>query len=107
MGLSSGTLLTGTLSDFGHPDAGPGIFEFIFSLTGGEVPVDGPDLTIGVILDDQSSAFTGSFANDFSNLGLGNADTFVAGATPEPLSAAMATLALGVVGVFCTCRRGG
>lgn len=82
----SGTLLTGTLADFGFQDAGGNLFDFVFQVTGGDLAsMFGPQ--IGVNLNAVNSGFAGTFKTSFANSGeSGYSDTF---AVPEP-----ATLAL-------------
>jgi len=63
--VPSGTLLTGTLSQFGFPDAGGDVFEFVYDVTGGDLAPYYHGET-GVILDARNSGFMGSFANNFS-----------------------------------------
>jgi hypothetical protein len=72
----TGTLLTGTLSRFGFPNAGGDPLEFIFTTTGGDLSSYLPQAD--VILN--YSGYDGTFHQDFSNYGMGEADAFV----PEP-----------------------
>lgn len=74
----TGTLLTGTLSRFGYPNAGGDPLEFVFTNTGGDLSGYLPQAN--VILD--YSGYTGTFHQDFSNYGMAQADTFV----PEPIT---------------------
>ena len=102
LGAVSGTLLTGTLTEFGFPDSGPGLFEFVFDVTGGDLaPQFYPQS--GVILDAQdfglSTGFGGSFDGSFSNVGTGNADVF-ATVIPEPITAGTSLLGLFIVVLF-------
>jgi|GEM_PF-763370 len=100
VGAVSGTLLTGTLTQFGYSTTPGGeIFEFVFT-----VEDDDGDLAssfkplAGVILDAIDTGFGGSFTSDFSNSGFGNADTF-----PVPEPATLSLLLLG--GTAIACRR--
>jgi hypothetical protein len=103
----SGTLLTGEVSQFGA--TAPGLFEFVFDVTGGELA----DLFFeigqaGVVLGAQSnSTFTGSFDADFSNLvggqagtGTGNSDT-----APVPEPGTLLLIGAGVAGLVGFGRR--
>jgi hypothetical protein len=93
---TSGTLLTGTLSQFGYSTvAGGEIFEFVFAVTGGDLASSfGP--SAGVILDANDTGFGGNFTSDFSNNGFGTSDTF-----PIPEPATVSLLLLGGAGVAC------
>jgi hypothetical protein len=62
---SSGTLLTGTLSQFGFQNAGGDIFEFIYHVTGGDLASYYHGQT-GIILDATNSGFKGSFTTNFA-----------------------------------------
>jgi hypothetical protein len=103
-----GSLLTGSLTDFGFQTGGGDLFEFLFTVTGGQLAADfgGIGATIGVILDANGSGFTGDWGLDFNNnggmpgFGLGVADTAFIPAPP-----ALAVL-LGV-GFFARRRRRG
>jgi hypothetical protein len=92
LGATSGTLLLGSLAQFGYmdPPSGGEIFEFVFNVTGGDLAsFFSPQ--IGVILDANSSHFTGSFAQGFANDDDGVLDVFrlpQPGVIPEPLTAA-------------------
>jgi len=103
LGASSGMLLAGTLTDFGFPDTGPGLFEFLFNVTEGDLaPQFNPQA--GVILDAQdvglSTGFTGSFTDSFSNRATGNADVFGT-VIPEPHTPT--TTALGLATLIAVC----
>ncbi len=109
---ASGTLLTGEISQFGSSTSGPGVFEFLFNVTGGILTGGSfPLFTLpqaGVILGaDGNSTFTGSFASDFSNLiggqagtGTGSADT-----APIPEPATLLLLGSGIAGIVGFGRR--
>jgi hypothetical protein len=100
---TSGTLLTGNLTNFGFPTAGGTVFEFIFTVTGGDLAsfYGGNGATAGSIVNEQSGEtgnipFTGSFTSNFQNTSNsfslnGVSDTFV---VPEPMSLGMAILSL-------------
>jgi len=81
---SSGTLLTGQLSQFGFQDSGGDIFEFTFNITGGDL-AKYYNSQAGVILTATGSAFDGSFATRFAT-GASEAvsDNFTV--VPEPTS---------------------
>jgi hypothetical protein len=95
--FTSGTLLTGTIDQFGFQDAGGDLFDFTFDVTGGDLAAL-YGAKAGVILDAQGSGFTGSFARAFDNgLGLGVSDTFPLEPVPEPCTLLLAFTALGVI----------
>jgi phage baseplate assembly protein gpV len=107
---ATGLLLSGEIAQFGASTAGPGLFEFVFNITGGAFA--GTLFTqpqVGVILGlDGSSTYTGSFAVNFSNLigglagsGAGSADT--APVVPEP--ATLLLFGAGVAGLAGFGRR--
>lgn len=101
LGTASGLLLTGNLTDFGFPEAGDEVFEFIFDVTGGDL-ADLGVMTgqIDVVLIAIDSGFSGDFADytatGFANGGHGMAIAFL----PEP-----ATLALLGAGATLTFLR--
>ena len=71
LGFNSGTLLTGTLTAFGFPDAGSNPFEFLFDVTGGDAAAlyGGGSVPAGVILS--GTGFDGDFGSNFDNLSSG------------------------------------
>jgi len=109
LGAPGPTLLTGTLSAFGFLDPpGGDIFEFLFTITGGDLATPGqyglPGSTVGVILTMFApGSFNGTFTNSFNNnggipgFGAGVSDTFF---IPEPNSLVLLSL-----GVFICLRR--
>jgi len=81
---TSGTLLTGQLSQFEYQSAGGDIFGFIFDVTGGDLaPYYNGEA--GVILDATNSGFKGSFSNNFAaSPFLSVADNTAIHVVPEP-----------------------
>jgi hypothetical protein len=96
LGFNSGTLLTGTLNNFGFPTTGDPL-EFVFSVTGGDAAgLFGPG-PIGVILS--NSGFIGNFTSDFDNrIGQypGSAYADVAPVVPLPGSLWLTLAGIGV-----------
>jgi hypothetical protein len=85
---SSGTLLTGQLSQFGF-ESPPGgdIFEFLFNITGGDL-ASYYHGQAGIILTANGSGFDGSFTTNFATAASqAIADNFAPGAVPEPTTA--------------------
>lgn len=106
---ASGVLLAGEIANFGASNSGPGIFEFVFNLTGGALA--GSVFTLpqaGVILGaDGGSTYTGSFDASFTNLtggqagsGTGSADT-----APVPEPGTLLLLGSGIAGLVGFGRR--
>lgn len=106
----TGTLLSGDVSQFGANGEGPGIFEFVFDVTGGSlVPDFFPD-DAGVILGGGSnSTFNGSFAVDFSNLsgGLAGTGTGDSDTAPIPEPGTVLLFGAGIAGLAGFGRRAG
>ena len=85
---SSGTLLTGQLSQFGFQNTGGDIFEFTFNITGGDLAPYYNGQT-GAILTATGSGFDGSFASSFSTQACeAVADNFTI-VVPEPSMVAL------------------
>jgi len=98
LGFNSGTLLTGTLTAFGFPDAGGDPLEFLFDVTGGDAAGLYGSVPGGIILSD--AGFTGDFTNDFNNAGFGVADV-----APVPLPAAVWLFGAGLLSLAGFGRR--
>jgi hypothetical protein len=83
---TSGTLLTGDLSQFSYLSSGGDVFQFLFNVTGGDLKSYYPG-QIGVILTAYGSGFTGSFSTPFTT-GVSQAysDNFNYTVVPEPTS---------------------
>jgi uncharacterized protein (TIGR03382 family) len=83
------TLLTGSLKEFGFINGGGNLFEFIFTVTGGDLATPQfygqPGTQMGVLLHGVN--FGGSFNQDFANFGIGLADT-----APVPVAPTLAVL---------------
>ncbi|MGA2253385.1 MAG: PEP-CTERM sorting domain-containing protein [Thermoguttaceae bacterium] len=106
LALSSGTLLTAQVSQFGFQSGGGDIFEFVFNVTGGDLAPYYHGKT-NVILDAWNSGFDGSFANNFAaSPYLSVADTSAV-AVPEPSTALLllSVLALGLPALICRRRH--
>jgi MYXO-CTERM domain-containing protein len=96
------SLLTGTLSDFGFPNGGGPLFEFLFTVTGGDLAAPyygGVGAQVGVKLS--AFPFNGSFAQSFDNLDAGEPGTGTAVADLAPLPAP------GVLGLLALAGLGG
>ena len=107
LGFISGTLLTGSLTAFGFPNAGGDPLEFLFDVTGGDAAslYGGGSIPGGIILS--ATGFTGDFTSDFDNLFSGNPGTGsgVANVAPVPLPAAVWMFGSGILGMIGLGRR--
>jgi hypothetical protein len=99
---SSGTLLTGQISQFGYqPPPGGEVFEFVFNVNGGDL-ASYYSGKAGIVLGAQDTGFTGVFTSNFGNSPMsGSTDTF---AVPEPSSIAL-VLALAASGLVAMVWR--
>jgi hypothetical protein len=100
---SSGTLLTGQLSEFGFQPGGGDIFEFDFDITGGDLApyYDGH---VSIVLDAQDSGFDGSFSKSFeASPYLSVADNGIA--VPEPTAFVLLACASAVGLAIHLCHR--
>jgi hypothetical protein len=86
-GANSGTLLTGTLTNFGFGNSGGDFFQFLANITGGDLAHYYPG-KLGIQVDANNSGFTGSFMTSFasaaSDTSTDNASMTV---VPEPSTA--------------------
>jgi len=98
LGFNSGTLLTGTLNDFGFPTTGDPL-EFLFSVTGGDAAGLYGAGPIGVILSN-GSGFEGTFTSSFDNAGTAGATADVAPVVPLPGSLWLSLVGVGVSLVY-------
>lgn len=106
LGFNSGTLLTGTLTAFGFPDAGGDPFEFLFDVTGGDAAAlyGGGSVPAGVILS--GTGFDGDFGSNFDNLSSGTGTgTAVANVGTVPVPAALWLFGSGLLGLTGLARR--
>jgi len=98
LGYVSGTLVTGTLTNFGWSgDASGIVFEFTYSTTGGDLA--GSGTPGGIVIATALNSFSG-FGADFDNLffgipGTGDATADTAPTVPEPATALLTLCALG------------
>lgn len=104
----SGTLLTGSLVDFGWFGTTRDVFEFVFSVTGGSLATSQyyglPGSLVGVIYDTGEDVFNGSFAGSFKSSGFGSGYSDTAPIIPEPMT--LSFLAIGGLIACRTQRRG-
>ena len=109
LGFTSGTLLTGTLTDFGFPNVGSDPFEFLLDVTGGDAAGLYGGVPAGVILS--GTGFDGDFNGNFDNLALldgvptPGTGTAVADVAPVPLPAALWLFGTGLLGLIGVSRR--
>jgi len=106
LGFNSGTLLTGTLTAFGFPNAGSDPFEFLFDVTGGDAAAlyGGGSVPGGVILS--GTGFGGDFTSDFDNLNIGpGTGIAVANVGTVPIPAALWLFGSGLLGLTGLARR--
>ncbi len=104
----SGTLLAGTLTDFGFSTTTPGEFDFIFHVDSGALsaPYYGSQ-TAGMVMlmvDNGSPGYTGVFTAPFQNIldnTNGQADTFAM--VPEPSTSVL--IAFGLISLAWQSRR--
>ena len=98
----TGTLLTGSLVDFGFLDTGTflDVFDFLFDVTGGSRAGLFGAGQIGVLMIAARSTFTGGFTQNFASTRIKG----TIGRVPEPATLWLAGLALGAIGVMR--RRG-
>jgi hypothetical protein len=94
----TGTLLTGSLADFGFLDTGTflDVFDFLFDVTGGSMAGLFGSAQIGVLMIAERSSFTGVFTQNFSSTRIKGA----IGRVPEPATLWLAGLALVAIGVM-------
>jgi len=94
LGFNSGTLLTGTITEFGF-DTALAPFEFVFDVTGGDAAGLWGSEPGGIILT--GTGFGGSFGSDFSSAFAGTSDTGVV--IPEPSTGLLFGVALLILGL--------
>jgi len=99
LGFNSGTLLTGTLTTFGFPEAGGDPLGFLFDVTGGDAAslYGSGAYPGGIILG--SSGFTGSFTENFGRI------DGVADVASVPIPAAVWLFGSALLGLVGLSRR--
>lgn len=108
LGYTSGTLLTGTLTDFGFDETGGEILEFVFTVTGGDAAGLYGSGPVGMIMN--STGFDGSWGDGFDNYNedwgggpmTGNAQSSTA---PIPEPATLVLLASGAAAMLLKRRK--
>ena len=104
LGFNSGTLLTGSLVDFGFPAQGGNPLEFAFDVTGGDAASLYGNVPAGLILSGVSG-FHGDFSADFDNLDQGTPGTGAAIADAAPIVPLPSSLLLLLSGVGVVLAR--
>ena len=103
LGVSSGTLLTGTLSQFGYQDSGGDIFEFVFNVKGGDLAHYYTTNQIGITLHGNWFRLHGQLPDALRDRRLaGSFGQFRLPSVPEPSAG---VLLLGVLGCVLPALR--
>lgn len=104
---TSGTLLTGTLANFGFQNSGGDVFGFVFNITGGDL-APYYHSQVAVNLTATGSGFTGSFTTPFATSAYaGVADNFYyTTSVPEPSAGLILFGATSFLLLVCKCHRG-
>ncbi len=84
LGFTSGTLLTGVLTDFSFSTGGNGPLEFLFNVTGGDAAGLFGDNPGGIIISILTNDFPGSFSEAFTTYSTGSGGVANVGTVPEP-----------------------
>jgi hypothetical protein len=104
-GINSGTLLTGTLTNFGFGNGGGDFFQFLANITGGDLAHYYPG-KLGIQVDANNSGFTGSFMTSFASA---DSDTSSDNASltvvPEPSTATVLCGGLACLTIAARRRR--
>jgi hypothetical protein len=104
-GANSGTLLTGTLTNFGFQNGGGDFFQFLANITGGDLAHYYPG-KLGIQVDANNSGFTGSFLSSFASA---DSDTSSDNASltvvPEPTTAMLLVCGLACLRVAARRNR--